>query len=102
MMRVLVLALLLAPQAEKISFDQKVLAAIPEGIIAKDITFFKDGRQVAYRAMGAGKMYVCVNNTKHPDYPVISDGLRWSNSGKLAYRVVNGAASFAVVAGQPG
>jgi len=100
--RIAVLALLLAPQAEKISFDQKVLATIPEGILAKDITFFKDGRQVAYRAMGAGKQYVCVNNTKHPDYPVISDGLRWSNTGKLAYRVSNGTTSFAVIGGQPG
>jgi Tol biopolymer transport system component len=102
LMRILVLALLLAPQAEKVSFDQKILATLPEGIVAKDISFFKDGRQVAYRAMGAGKMYVCINNTKHPEYQVIGDGLRWSNSGKLAYRVINGATAFAVIAGQPG
>ncbi|MBV8879618.1 MAG: PD40 domain-containing protein [Planctomycetaceae bacterium] len=101
-MSFLILALLLAPQAEKVSFDEKVLATIPEGVIAKDVTFFKDGRQVAYRAIANGKMYVCVNSTKGPDYPVISDGLKWSNSGKLAYRVVNGTSSFAVVGGQPG
>jgi Tol biopolymer transport system component len=47
-------------------------------------------------------MYVCVNSTKHPEYQVIADGLRWSNTGKLAYRVVNGTSSFAVIAGQPG
>lgn len=101
-MRFLVLALLLSLQAEKISFDDKVLATIPEGVTAKDVTFFKDGRQVAYRAMAAGKQYVAVNNTKHPDYPVVVDGLKWSNSGKLAYRVANGGTSFAVVGGQPG
>lgn len=101
-MRILLLALLLAPQAEKVSFDDKVLATIPEGIIAKDITFYKDGRQVAYRALGNGKMYVCVNNTKGPDYQVVSEGLKWSNSGKLAYRVSNGTTSFAVIGGQPG
>lgn len=101
-MRTLALALLFALQAEKISFDDKVLATIPEGVTAKDVTFYKDGRQVAYRAMAAGKMYVVVNGQKHPEYPVVVDGLKWSNSGKLAYRVANGATSFAVVGGQPG
>src|SRR5882672_2469292 len=101
-MRYLIIALLVAsPQAEKVSFDDKVLATLPEGVTAKDVTFYKDGRQVAYRAMGNGKMYVCVNNTKHPEYPVIAEGLGWSNSGKLAYRVANGAMGF-VIGGQPG
>ncbi|HLY08949.1 MAG TPA: hypothetical protein VKW04_06505 [Planctomycetota bacterium] len=102
MSRLLICALLLAPQSDKVSFDQKILATIPEGIMAKDIAFSRDGRQVAYRAVGAGKMYICINNTKGPDYPVISDGIRWSNSGKLAYRVINNGSSFAVVGGQPG
>ena len=102
MMRILILALLLAPQAEKVSFDDKVLATIPEGMLARDIAFHKDGRQVAYRAMGNGKMYVCVNNTKGPDYQVVNDGLQWSNSGKLAYRISNGGSSAAVVGNQVG
>jgi len=101
-MRILALALLLSLQAEKVSFDDKVLATIPEGVQAKDITFFKDGRQVAYRAMAAGGQYVCVNNTKQQQYQVIIEGLKWSNSGKLSYRVSNGGSTFAVVGGQPG
>src|SRR5437763_109951 len=100
-MRILALALLLSLQAEKVSFDDKVLATIPEGVQAKDITFFKDGRQVAYRAMAAGGQYVCVNNIKQQQYQVIIEGLKWSNSGKLSYRVSNGGSTFAVVSGQP-
>ncbi len=101
-MRFLVLALLLSLQAEKVSFDDKVLATLPEGVQVKDITFHKDGRQVAYRVMAAGGQYVCVNTTKQQQYPVVVEGLKWSNSGKLAYRVANGASSFAVIGGQAG
>jgi len=101
-MRFLALLLFLVPQAEKVSFDEKVLCNIPEGVIAKDICFFKDGRQAAYRAIGNGKMWVVVNNQKQSEYATIADGISFSPSGKIAYRGSNGAQWFAVVGGQPG
>lgn len=94
--------LLLAPQGDKVSFDEKVLATIPEGVIAKDVVFHKDGRQVAYRAIAAGKMYVAVNGAKHAVYPNIAEGIFFSPSGKIAYRATNGSQWFVVVGGQPG
>ena len=101
-MRSLALLLFLVPQAEKVSFDEKVLCVIPEGVIAKDICFFKDGRQAAYRAIGNGKMWVVVNNQKQQEYATIADGIAFSPAGKIAYRASNGAQWFAVVGGQPG
>src|SRR5262245_46222367 len=101
-MRTLALLLFLVPQAEKVSFDEKVLCTIPEGVIAKDIVFFKDGRQAAYRAIGNGKMWVVVNNQKQAEYATIADGISFSPAGKIAYRGTNGAQWFAIVAGQPG
>src|SRR6185436_4156589 len=101
-MRTLALLLLLIPQAEKVSFDEKVLCTIPEGVQAKDVCFFKDGRQAAYRAIGNGKMWVVVNNQKQAEYTTIADGIAFSPAGKIAYRGSNGAQWFAVVAGQPG
>ncbi len=87
---------------DKVSFDEKVLATIPEGVAAKDVTFFKDGRQVAYRAIANGKMYVVVNGAKQPEYATVAEGLQFSPSGKIAYRATNGSQWFVVVGGQPG
>jgi hypothetical protein len=94
----------LSPQAVKdnTSFDEKVLATIPEGVLAKDVAFFKDGRQVAYRAIAGGKMYVAINNTKQAEYTAIAEGIKWSNAGKIAYRATNGSQWFAVIGGAPG
>jgi Tol biopolymer transport system component len=94
--------LLLAQQGDKVSFDEKVLATIPEGVIAKDVAFFKDGRQAAYRAIAGGKMYVAVNNAKQAEYTSIAEGIKFSPAGKIAYRATNGSQWFAVVAGAPG
>lgn len=101
-MRSLALLLFLVPQAEKVSFDEKVLCTIPEGVIAKDVCFFKDGRQAAYRAIGNGKMWVVVNNQKQSEYATIADGISFSPAGKIVYRGTNGSQWFAVVGGQPG
>ncbi|MBI3854937.1 MAG: PD40 domain-containing protein [Planctomycetes bacterium] len=94
--------LLLSPQAEKVSFDEKVLCTIPEGVIAKDVCFFKDGRQAAYRAIAGGKMYVVVNNQKQSEYATIADGISFSPAGKISYRGTNGSQWFAVIGGAPG
>lgn len=101
-MRSLALLLFLVPQAEKVSFDEKVLCTVPEGVIAKDVCFFKDGRQAAYRAIGNGKMWVVVNNQKQAEYATIADGISFSPAGKIVYRGSNGTQWFAVVGGQPG
>jgi Tol biopolymer transport system component len=93
--------LLLSPQAEKVSFDEKILATIGEGVTAKDIVFFKDGRQVAFRAIGQGKMWVQVNNTKQADYQGIAEGLSFSPDGKVVYRANNGGTWLAIVGGAP-
>src|SRR6185295_13567993 len=93
--------LLLSPQ-DKVSFDEKVLATIPEGTLARDVTFFKDGRLVAYRAISGGKMHVQINALRHPDYPSIADGLRWTADGRIAYRASNGSQWMVVVGGTPG
>lgn len=101
----LLTVLFLAPQGDKVSFEEKVLATIPEGVIAKDIVFFSDGRQVAFRGIADGKMYVQINAIKHPAYPIIQEGLFFGPSGKIAYRATNtpnGSQWFAVVGGQPG
>ncbi len=87
---------------DKVSFDEKILATIPEGTLARDITFYKDGRLVAYRAVANGKMHVVINALKHPDYPNIAEGLRWTNDGRIAYRATNGSQWFVVVGGTPG
>jgi len=101
-MRSLALLLFLIPQAEKVSFDEKVLCTVPEGVIAKDICFTKDGRQAAYRAIANGKMYVVVNNQKQTDYATIADGIAFSPAGKIVYRATNASQWFAVIGGQPG
>lgn len=93
--------LLLSPQ-EKVSFDEKVLCTIPEGVMAKDVCFTRDGRQAAYRAIASGKMYVVVNNAKQAEYPSIAEGISFSPAGKISYRATNGSMWFAVVGGQPG
>ena len=87
---------------DKVSFDEKVLATIPEGVIAKDVVFHKDGRQVAYRAIVGGKMSVVVNGAKQQEYPNIAEGIQFSPAGKIAYRATNGAQWFVVVGGQAG
>jgi Tol biopolymer transport system component len=87
---------------DQVSFDEKVLATIPEGVIAKDVCFFKDGRQAAYRAIANGKMYVCVNNQKQTEYMGIAEGIKFGPSGKIAYRATNGSQWFVVVGGSPG
>lgn len=94
--------LFLTPQAEKVSMDEKVLGTIPEGVTAKDIVFYKDGRQVAFRGISsAGKMYVQVNNTKQQEYQGIAEGLRFSPDGKVVYRANNGGTWQAIVGGAP-
>jgi Tol biopolymer transport system component len=98
----LLCVLVLAPQGDKVSFDEKVLATIPEGVLAKDVTFFKDGRQVAYRAIANGKMHVVVNGAKQPEYANIADGIAFSPAGKIAYRATNGSQWFVVIGGAPG
>ncbi len=98
----LLAVLFLSPQADKVSFEEKVLATIPDGVIAKDVTFYKDGRLVAYRALANGKTHVQINAIKHPDYPGIADGLQWTNDGRIAYRASNGSQWFVVVGGTPG
>jgi Tol biopolymer transport system component len=101
-MPTLVLLCVLLLAQDKVSFDEKILATVPDGTIARDVTFYKDGRLVAYRAVANGKMHVVINALKHPDYPSIAEGLRWTNDGRIAYRATNGSQWFAVVGGTPG
>ena len=101
-MSVLALFAVLFLAQDKVSFDEKVLATVPEGVIAKDVTFFKDGRQVAYRAIAGGKMHVVVNGAKQAEYTNIAEGIAFSPTGKVAYKATNGSQWFVVVGGQPG
>ena len=104
-MRILALiAVFLLPQAKagvNVSFDDKVLAVIPDDVKATDIFFSPDGRQVAFKAFKGGKVYVGVNKDKSPEYTAV-DALRWSPTGKLAYRCSNGGTWSVVLGNQPG
>src|SRR5438045_3836776 len=104
-MRALALiSIFLLPQAKggvNVSFDEKVLAVIPEDVKVTDILFSPDGRQVAFKAFKGGKVWVGVNKDKSPEYAAV-DALRWSATGKLAYRCNNGGSWMVVLGNQPG
>src|ERR1051326_2492301 len=84
-----------------VSFDDKVLATIPDDTKISDAAFSPDGRQVAYKAFKGTKFFVGVNNTKGPDFAGV-ENLKWSSTGKLAYRAFNGTTWCVVVGGQAG
>ena len=69
-MRVLALiSLILLPQAKGgggvgVSFDDKVLAVIPDDVKVTEVRFSPDGRQVAYKGYKNGKCLVGVNKAQ--------------------------------------
>jgi hypothetical protein len=84
-----------------VSFDEKVLAVVPEDAKVTEILFSPDGRQVAYKALKGGKVMIGVNKEKPAEYTSV-DALRWSATGKLAYRASSGPSYMVVLGGQPG
>jgi Tol biopolymer transport system component len=95
---------ILLPQAKagvNVSFEDKVLAVVPDDVKITEIVFSPDGRQVAYKAFKGGKVWVGVNKDKSPEYTAV-DALRWSPTGKLAYRANNGGSWMVVMGNQPG
>ena len=84
-----------------VSFEDKVLSSIPEGVEAGDILFSPDGRQVTYRFRQGGKGYVMVNQAKGPAFDAILDAPRFGPDGRTVYyRGKSGAVISVVVGGK--
>ncbi len=90
------------PAKELVPFEDKNLAIIDDDVTPKDITFSKDGKNVAYRGIRSnGRQFVAVNKQKGPEYQSIQEGLSWGTGAKIAYRASNGGTWQAVVGGAP-
>jgi Tol biopolymer transport system component len=83
-----------------ISFEDKVLASIPEEITVKNPIFSRDGKQVAYMCYQGAKCWVGVNKEKGPPYDAFGKTLVYSNDGRLAYCAASGNSWVVVVSGK--
>ncbi len=99
----LISAILLAglPAAPQVSFEDKLLLTVPDGVEAGDFSFSPDGRLAACRARAGGKAFVMVNREKGPEFLQITDPPRFGPDGRTVLYRAEGAKSCVVVGARP-
>ena len=91
-----------APPPEPLTFEEKLLLTLPEGMDVREVLISRNGGATAYLVRRAGRMSVVSNGKSGDSYDDISDLRMSQDGGTVAYLAFQDRRGFVVVNGRKG